>query len=129
MKTRVTRLLAGIVLLAASLLAVPAFAAGHLHSGVIGEVVLSHGAVEYEGADCYDPYQAGMTVTTQSGRFVTRVISDENGRFRVFLKPGDYVLMGDTGDSEFYPDTKPVDVHVDRKRFTRVRIVYDSGIR
>ncbi len=66
---------------------------------------------------------------TATGRFVTRVTTDQDGHFQVFLKPGDYVLIGDMGDNLFFPNVKPVSFHVDKKHITEVTIVYDSGIR
>ncbi len=68
-------------------------------------------------------------MVTETGRFVARAITDKSGHFEVFLKPGDYVLIGDSGESLFFPDAKSVAVHVGKKQFTPVTIVYDSGIR
>lgn len=131
MKKQAAQFIAGLVLLATIFISSRTFAGerGHHQSGVIGEVLLYHCAVEFPGADCYDPYQAGITVETATGRFVTRVTTDQDGHFQVFLKPGDYVLIGDMGDNLFFPNVKPVSVHVDKKHFTEVTIVYDSGIR
>lgn len=66
---------------------------------------------------------------TATGRFVTRVTTDQDGHFQVFLEPGDYVLIGDMGDNLFFPNVKLVSDHVDKKHFTEVTIVSDSGIR
>ncbi len=131
MKTYRTPILSGLVLLAVSLIPASTFAEsrGHHQSGVRGEVLLYDCAVVLPTSDCYDPYQASITVVTETGRFVARVTTDKSGHFEVFLKPGDYVLIGDSGDSLLFPDAKPVAVHVDKKQFTPVTIVYDSGIR
>ncbi len=129
MKTQKAPFLAGFILIALCLVPGPAWAAGHHQSGNTGEVVLSQCAVVSLGADCYDPYPTSITVTTESGRFVTRVTTDAGGHFQVFLKPGDYALIGDAGDSLPFPSVKPVAVQVDKKRFTPVTVIYDSGIR
>ena len=39
--------------------------------------------------NCDRPYPTGIIAVTDDGRFVTDVVTDEQGRFEVFLKPGD----------------------------------------
>lgn len=129
MKTYQTSVLAILLLFALNIIPASAFAAGHHQCGITGEVLLYKCAVVDPTSQCYEPYQAGITITTESGRYVTRVTTDASGHFQVFLKRGDYVLIGDAADNLPYPDAKPVAVHVDKKSFTPVTIVYDSGMR
>jgi hypothetical protein len=105
-----------------------ALAEGHHQSGINGEVVLSTCPVVFPGSDCYRPYPTSITIVTGNGRFVTKVVTDDQGRFEVFLKPGNYELIPDGADDGF-PLVKALVVRLEKKQFTPVTIVYDSGIR
>ena len=65
---------------------------------------------------------------TDNGRFVTNVVTDDQGHFEVFLKPGNYELIPD-GVYDGFPLVKTLVVRVEKKQFTPVTIVCDSGIR
>ncbi len=56
-------------------------------------------------------------------------MTDEQGHFEIFLKPGDYVLIPDGASEGESPLVKPQPVRVEKKQFTPATIVYDSGIR
>jgi hypothetical protein len=58
---------------------------------------------------------------------VTRVRSDEDGRFRVGLSPGDYVVDPESGDP--FPVAGPQDVTVVEGAYTEVVVSFDTGIR
>jgi hypothetical protein len=73
------------------------------------------------------PYQATLTVLTTSGRKVTRFQTDEQGRFRVDLAPGDYVLHPESRNS--LPFAADIPFTVAQHKFTQLEISYDSGIR
>ncbi len=117
-----------LIIAAAGLACATASAAGHHQSGITGQVLLYSCPVVFPGANCYRPYQTSFVVETESGRFVTTVMSGPHGRFEAFLKPGDYVLVADPATQPF-PFLKPLAVHVDKKQFTTVTVVFDSGIR
>ena len=66
-------------------------------------------------------------VLTTSGEEVTQFQTDEQGRFRVDLAPGDYVLHPESPNGlPFAADTQ---FTVDEHKFTQLKISYDSGIR
>ncbi|MDP2975301.1 MAG: carboxypeptidase-like regulatory domain-containing protein, partial [Anaerolineales bacterium] len=45
------------------------------------------------GTECPDqPYQAVLTVLRPDGRKVAEFQTNENGRFRITLAPGDYIF-------------------------------------
>ena len=98
-------------------------------SGIEGQVLLGPTCpVVQEGQDCPDqPYQATLTVTSQNGVQVAQFQSDEQGRFRVSLVPGEYILHPESpsgipfaGDQSFTVETG---------RYTQITLHYDSGIR
>jgi hypothetical protein len=88
-----------------------------------------HLPVVRRGINCDRPYQTGITVVTEDGRFVTELVTDEQGRFEVFLKLGNYVLIPDGAGEPTFPHVETLAVHVEQKSFTPVTIIYDSGIR
>jgi hypothetical protein len=106
-------------------------AAGHPHSGVVGQVFIGPTCPQIRpDLDCRDrPFQTGITVVSDDGRFVTDLMTDEAGRFAVLLKPGNYVLIPDGAAEPTLPGVDVVAVRVEKKLFTPVTIVYDSGIR
>ncbi len=83
--------------------------------------------VERKGVPNQRPYQARITVLDPTGREVAVVDSDADGKFRIALPPGTYVLRPES--SGLYPRASEQRVEVSRNSVSRVEIVYDSGIR
>jgi hypothetical protein len=104
-------------------------AAARADSGVRGMVLYGPTCpVEREGEQCVKPYKATLHIRKRSShRLVVTVRSGEDGRFRARLAPGRYVI--EPVSERPFPHAAPVTVSVKRHRFTRVTIVYDSGIR
>jgi hypothetical protein len=74
------------------------------------------------------PYQAWIDVRNATGGLlVTRVRSDEEGRFRVGLRPGSYVLDPESGSP--FPAAGEQTVQVDEDVYTDVIVSFDTGIR
>jgi hypothetical protein len=73
------------------------------------------------------PYQAWIDVRTASGESVTRIRSGEDGRFRVGLVPGRYVLNPESGDP--FPIASEQEVAVGDGAYTEVIVSFDTGIR
>jgi hypothetical protein len=85
--------------------------------------------VVQEGVPCPDaPYEASILLRDATGKVVATVRSGEDGRFRVNLAPGEYVLEPVQGEGGL-PYAGPVTVEVREHEFTSVTISYDSGIR
>ena len=101
----------------------------HLQSGVVGQVFLYGCPVQGPGIICYRPYQTSITVVTADGDSVAEVRTDKDGHFEISLKPGDYVLIPDGAGGLRLPSVEAVSVRVEKKQFTTVRVVYDSGMR
>ena len=98
-------------------------------SGIEGEVRIGPvSPVETAGTPASAPYAAEMLIHHEDGRGkVVRVRSGEDGRFRVNLAPGIYVV--EPVVAEVLPVAAPVTVEVEPHRFAKVTINYDSGIR
>lgn len=73
------------------------------------------------------PYQAWVTIRNAGGATVTRFRTDEDGRFRVGLRPGRYELDPQGGNP--FPATSPLEVDVVSGAYTDVVIGFDTGIR
>src|SRR5215210_7257915 len=98
-------------------------------SGIEGQVLLGPMCpVVQQGQECPDePYQATLTVKTPDGVQISQFQSDEQGRFKVTLVPGEYILHPESpngvpfaGDQSFVVETG---------RYTQLTVNYDSGIR
>ena len=98
-------------------------------SGIQGQVFIGPTCpVVRLGQDCADrPYQASIAVLNADGTLVTRVQTDEQGRFRIKLAPGDYTLHPESPRA--LPRAQDQPVRVTEGQFTQVEIRYDSGIR
>lgn len=98
-------------------------------SGVEGQVFIGPVCpVVQEGQECADrPYQATLVVNNSNGREIVKVQTDEQGRFKIPLEPGEYILHPES------PNVMPYAAEqvfvVEAGRFTQVNITYDSGIR
>lgn len=103
-------------------------------SGVRGTVHLGPQCpVEQEGVSCEDQPAAGVTVAISeqlpgeayaAGPVVARGTTDDEGRFRVSVPPGEYVVTADAGMS-----CELMDVRVANGTFSRVDVPCDTGIR
>ena len=100
-----------------------------LDSGIEGIVTIGPMCpVMQEDVPCPDqPYQAALTVLSTSGEKITQFQADENGRFRVELAAGDYVLHPESSNS--LPFAADIPFTVNEHKFTLLEISYDSGIR
>lgn len=98
-------------------------------SGIEGRVLLGPQCpVEVEGSPCPDrPVAATVSVRTLEGDEVTTFRSEDDGRFRVALDPGSYVLVAEPGDVGMF--AKPVEVTVRASEYADVVVLIDTGIR
>ena len=86
--------------------------------------------VVQEGVECPDqPYQAVLTVLSLNGREVKHFETDEEGRFRVALPPGEYILHPETPKDMPLPFAGEQPFSVSTGEYTILKITYDSGIR
>lgn len=99
-------------------------------SGIYGEIMIGPiTPVCRVDVPCDQPYQATVKVETQDeSRVIAQFTSNKNGKFRVKLQPGIYVLVPIT-ETFLYPRAYKQTVVVKPHNFTRVTIVFDTGIR
>lgn len=103
-------------------------------SGVVGLVRLGpHCPVEVVGEPCDDrpAVRAAVTVSEQlpgeayaAGEVVARGTTDDAGRFRITVPPGEYVVTADAGMS-----CELMDAQVAADSFAEVDIPCDTGVR
>jgi len=97
-------------------------------SGIEGRVIIRPvRPVERRGTANQRAYQAKITVLNAAGREVAAVETDAEGRFRLPLPPGPYVLRPESPG--VYPRAAEQRVLVQHNEMTQVEIVYDSGMR
>ncbi len=74
------------------------------------------------------PYQAHFVVT-RNGREVLRFDSDEEGKFKVNLAAGEYILHAENPDGNMLPYAQDISFTVTAGAFTNIIVSFDSGIR
>jgi hypothetical protein len=84
-------------------------------------------SVERRGVANSAPFQAAIAVIDIAGKQVATVQSDAEGKFRVELPPGTYVLR--PLSPAMYPRANEQRAVVRRDEVTQVDIIYDSGRR
>jgi hypothetical protein len=97
-------------------------------SGITGRVIRGPTCpVQRAGQACVQPYAATIGIYTATGsRLVKTFRSARDGAFRVPVGAGGYVLKA-TGTAS--PHLTPTTVRVRPGRFTRVTLLFDTGIR
>lgn len=100
-------------------------------SGITGKVLLGPICpVAIEGQECPDqPYQATLTVRSSDGRRILQFQTDEEGNFTIPLAPGEYILHPETPPGAPLPYADEQQFTVLPSEFTRLTVLYDSGIR
>ena len=100
-----------------------------INSGIEGQVFIGPTCpVIREGESCPDqPYQAVLTVNSLGGKRIAQIQTDEEGRFKIPLEPGDYILHPESPN--VMPYAQEQTVTVEEGKFTEITVTYDSGIR
>src|SRR6266511_4129089 len=101
-------------------------------SGIVGVTMVDQGCpILHDPAPCPEkPLQARITVMRPgSWKVVAQAESDAEGRFRVALEPGPYVLRAQNSEGSPAPWARQLDVEGGAGVFTRVTLRYDPAIR
>lgn len=100
-----------------------------LNSGIEGIITIGPiTPVEKVGEINYKPYKTIVIVKSENGlNQITKFSSNNDGSFKVYLKPGNYVILSQKTSSPF-PILKPIVVEVKDNQFTEVNISFDTGI-
>jgi len=98
-------------------------------SGIEGQVLIGPMCpVVQMGQECPDqPYPATLTVNSPNGRKIVQVQSDAQGRFKISLAPGDYILHPESPNG--IPYASEQSFRVEAGKFTQIVVSYDNGIR
>ncbi|MEP7137599.1 MAG: carboxypeptidase-like regulatory domain-containing protein, partial [Chloroflexota bacterium] len=98
-------------------------------SGIEGQVFIGPNCpVVQVGQECPDqPYQATLTVNNSNGRKIVQIQTDVEGRFKIPLDPGKYILHPESPN--VMPSAGEQTFTVEAGKFTQVTVNYDSGIR
>lgn len=101
-----------------------------INSGIYGIVTIGPiKPVEKEGEINYKPYQATIIIKTEDGlKEIEQFTSNIDGTFKVYLKPGKYILEPLKSNGSF-PIGTPVEVEVKSNQFAEIHISFDTGIR
>jgi hypothetical protein len=101
------------------------------NTGVEGVVTIGPTCpVVQVGQDCPDqPYAADLTVANPHGKIIARASADADGRFRIALAPGDYVLEAMAANDSPFPAAATFPFAVQEGIWTRLDPTLDSGIR
>lgn len=108
--------------------ALAATAAGTTRSGLYGAV--TRGPTQpvcRVGEPCDEPAAGATLVFFRHGRRIARIRANDQGRYRVTLRPGRYAVR--TTAQSIGRGVDPSLVTVSRGRYTRVNFSIDTGIR
>ncbi len=102
-----------------------------LDSGIDVQVLIGPMCpVMQAGQPCPDkPYQATLTVLGPGGNKILQFQTDEQGRYKAILPPGEYTLHPETPKGMPLPIAGEQNFAVEPHKFTQVVVNYDSGIR
>ena len=97
-----------------------------INSGIYGIITIGPiTPVEKVGEINYKPYKTNMIVKSENGlNQITEFSSGDDGSFKVYLKPGSYVIESQKTSSPF-PILKPIKVEVIDNQFTEINISFD----
>lgn len=104
----------------------------HSESGIEGKAVISpvHPGPTREGQSDTAPFQTTLVILRASdGSEVKRVETGSDGRFRVVVPPGTYLVGPPSGTGRRLPRGGQETVTVVSGRFAQVTINFDSGMR
>ena len=98
-------------------------------SGIQGQVLIGPMCpVGQADQECPDqPYQATLTVNSPNGTRIVQIQADAQGRFKIPLAPGDYILHPESPNG--IPSASEQSFRVEAGKFTQMVVNYDSGIR
>ena len=91
-----------------------------IDSGIAGQVFIGPMCpVVQVGQECPDqPYQAVFTVNSPKGERIVQVQTDEEGRFKIPLPPGEYILHPESPNGLPFADEQ--NIVVKEGEFTQV---------
>lgn len=105
--------------------------AEELSSGITGQVLLGPmTAVMRSDKIVPDkPYQAKIKILNEKREFITEFETDEEGKFRIPLAPGTYIISPVAPKPNLPPRPEEKTVTVEEEKFLETKVLFDTGIR
>jgi hypothetical protein len=102
-----------------------------LSSGISGQVLLGPmTAVMRSDKIVPDkPYQAKIKILNEKREFVTEFETDKEGKFRIPLAPGTYIISPVAPKPNLPPSPEEKTVTVEEGKFLETKVLFDTGIR
>lgn len=100
-------------------------------SGVVVRTVVDKGCpTQPAGTSCpVVPVVARVIVLDTGNAIAARATTDSDGRARIALRPGRYMLRAERVGAQLNPRTGPIAVTVTDGAFSTVTLQFDSGVR
>ncbi len=80
-----------------------------------------------EGQCNNNPYKATVTIKDENDQQVKTFQTDDQGKFKVNLKPGTYTFVSQ--NSKIPPRLPSTMVSVEENKYTQIQLIFDSGLR
>jgi len=102
----------------------------NLTSGIEGQVLLGPmTAVVTQNSKPDQPYQATINVLDSTRKEITQIETDKEGRFKIPLEPGSYILSPVAPNPLLPPTPEEKRVSVKEGEYFQVIVRFDTGIR
>lgn len=99
-------------------------------SGIEGQVLLGPmSAVVTQNSKPDQPYQATIIILDSGRKEINRIETDKEGRFKIALKPGEYILSPVAPNPPLPPIPEEKKAVVKPGEYTNVVLHFDTGIR
>jgi hypothetical protein len=101
------------------------------NSGIKGQVLLgpTSPVVSSDKPRTDKPYKAKLKILNQDREEVLQLDTDEEGRFKITLEPGKYIISPVAPNLLRPPYPEEQKVTVKMNEFTEVKVIFDTGIR
>lgn len=102
-----------------------------MSSGITGQVLLGPmtAVVRSDKIVPDKPYQAKIKILNEKREFVTEFETDEEGKFRIPLAPGTYIISPVAPKPNLPPRPEEKTVTVEEGKYLETKVLFDTGIR
>lgn len=101
------------------------------NSGIEGQVLLSPTSpvVSSDKPRTDKPYKAKLKILNQDREEIFQTDTDDEGRFKIALEPGEYIISPVAPNLNRPPYPEEQKIIVKSNEFTKVTVLFDTGIR
>ena len=102
-----------------------------LSSGITGQVLLGPMTPVMRSDKIVPdkPFQAKIKILDEKREFITEFETDEEGKFRIPLAPGTYIISPVAPQPNLPPHPEEKTVTVEEGKFLETKVLFDTGIR